>query len=186
MSNPGGSSGRGRWSIWDLDDPKSFEEQISSSEASGSDAGAPTKKKKGAHNSDSNYPLVEYTHFAYDACLKWYEEKTMQFLESTYLRNVSTRAPKIKDALEEHIMKALQDSPEFGCCEYEYNSTFYNWIHNCISTCTFNVQHVLSMRRPTPPGFNEAEDVKEFKKKMEWWQKVVKRMSRGTTRGMGW
>lgn len=90
------------------------------------------------------------------------------------------------EALEGTILAALSNSEEFGDCSELYNSQFQAWMNNCVGTIVFNIQHVLSSVRPRNEDEYDTTANQDFKKKMQWWQSAVKRLSKSATRGIGW
>lgn len=116
MSNLEGGSSRGDTSWWDPDAPKNFIVHLSISDGFGSSQ-RQKKKRQTAHDWDTGYPSTEYTHFVYDVAIQWYKDKTMEYLESTYLRNITTGIVKLAETFGDLIVKSLAESTAYYNCE---------------------------------------------------------------------
>lgn len=181
----GGGSSSGNTGRWDPDAPSNFVPEISISvESEGSRRSR--KMMKTAHDRDSAYPPNEYTHFAYDVAIRWYKEKTTAFLESTYLRNLTTGKVKLKDTMENVIRTALLQSEKYHNCENDYSSEFATWLQHSVQQCIFNTTHVMQIRHRPPPGSEASEENKLFVEKMKWWATAAGKMSMKTRRAMPW
>jgi serine/threonine protein kinase len=166
--------------MWDLDNPASFVADIGTEEASGS-VGQKRKKKKQKKDLESGFPPAEYTRYAEDACLAWYEETQAQFLEHNYLKNASMGGERLKEKLETIITEAMARSEEYKDCDY--HSEYPTWLGNTIQQCTFNVKELLK-RRFAGKELTPADE--QFRQKMDWWQVSVSKLSKSKTRGMAW
>lgn len=164
---------------WDLNDPESFALDLDTQQPSGS--GGHKRKRRHPKEVNPGFPTSDYTRFAEKACLDWYEETDAQFLEHNYLKNVTTGRERLKKKLEAVILKAMEETGEYQ--DVDYHSQYQLWMENTIEQCIFNVKE-LWKRRFGQRHLTQEED--QFKRKMDWWQHSIQKLSKNKTRGMSW
>jgi hypothetical protein len=188
MSTSKEGSSTGRILPWDkdLDNPAAFVVDITTKEVIGGARPSKTKKSKTAHDKDPTYPPARYTTYAHEACLQWYEEKSVQYLDRKYLRNKEVGIQSLKDELEDFITRKCKESLDYANVDEVYFNQWQTWIGNCLQIGIFNTKKLMLELRPIVPGFGETDTAQEFCEKMDWWQIAAKRLSRSEARGMGW
>ncbi len=170
----------------DYDDPIFFQEPIPSYVVPVTTSASRRKRDRTAHGKDTTYPPASYTKYAYEMCLQWYEGKSVQFLEATYLRDPLVGSELITNDISARILSKCNESEEFGDLELTYNSKLDIWLNDTVQACIFNSKKLMLDMRPHVPGYPGDDRDKEFRAKMEWWTGAVKPLSKGKARGFRW
>jgi len=84
------------------------------------------------------------------------------------------------------VLSKLKKSDDFRDIDLTYSDRLFEWLEDVVKAIIFNSVKLMEERRAVMPNLWQGEEVKQFYEKMEWWAKVVKKLSKSAARRFKW